>query len=456
MGWILPEPMTTAVLRKLVAMLMAVVVVISLVLWFLTRETFPDVLRIATGAEGGLFYQVGLILESHLEARTGSDVQVLASRGSVENRELLLRSEADLAILQGGAIELDGLAVLAPIYREVAHVVVRRDGGVTALGDLAGRRVVIGPRGSGMRETAQTILQHYRIELTPVEPTHSYFRELLDDPTLDAAIVTTGLLNPDLGSVLATGEYDLIPILDAEALAIRHRHFTPDKIPRGFYSEGPAVPPVDVPTVATVSFAAARAGVSDLIVRATLEAIYEGDLGYRIPTAIRRQDAAHWQDFPIHPASRSYFQPYSGLEVLANFMESLAALKELVFAFAACLYLLWAHWQRGKQREREKAIQADKDRLDVFLDRTMEIERAQIDIEDPTRLKDCLDQVTAIKLQALEELTHEELRGDVTFSIFLQQCGDLARKIQAKIQICEAPEPSQAGEPGTLDWPQQS
>ena len=250
MSWILPEPITTAMLRKLIAIVMAMVVVISLALWVLTRETFPDVLRIATAAKGGLYYQVGLILEPHLEARTGSDVRVLASRGSVENRELLLRGEADLAILQGGAIELDGLAVLAPIYRDFAHIIARRDGGITALGDLAGRRVVIGPQGSGMRETARTILEHYRIELTPVEPTHSYFRELLDDRTLDAAIVTTGLLNPDLGSVLATGEYDLIPILDADALSIRHRHFTPDKIPRGFYSEGPPVPPATVGTAA--------------------------------------------------------------------------------------------------------------------------------------------------------------------------------------------------------------
>lgn len=291
-----------------------------------------------------------------------------------------------------------------------------------------------------MRTTARAILRHYRVEPAPVEPV-SYFGDLLDDGTLDAAIVTTGLLNPDLGRLLATGEYDLIPILDADALSIRHRHFTPVTIPRGFYLEGPAVPPADVPTVATTSFMAARAGFSDLIVEATLDALYEGDLQRQVPTAMSRQDAARWQDFPIHPASRSYFQPYGGLEILANFMESLAALKELVFALAACLYLLWAQWQRGKRRELKKAFQVDKDRLDVFLNRTMEIERAQVEVEDPAQLECYLDQVTAIKLQALDELTHEELRGDMTFAIFLQQCADLARKIQAKIEICQAASP---------------
>lgn len=99
--------MTTALLRKLVAIMMVVVVIASLALWLLTRETYPDVLRIATAAEGGLYYQVGTILEPHLEERSGRDVQVLISRGSVENRELLLRGETDLAIMQGGAVDLE-------------------------------------------------------------------------------------------------------------------------------------------------------------------------------------------------------------------------------------------------------------------------------------------------------------------------------------------------------------
>ena len=37
------------------------------------------------------------------------------------------------------------------------------------------------------------------------------------------------------------------------------------------------------------------------------------------------------------------------------------------------------------------------------------------------------------KLRAIEELTHEDLRADTSFSIFLQQCANLTRKIQSKI-----------------------
>ncbi|MEC9001835.1 MAG: hypothetical protein VX644_00560, partial [Planctomycetota bacterium] len=52
-------------------------------------------------------------------------------------------------------------------------------------------------------------------------------------------------------------------------------------------------------------------------------------------------------------------------------------------------------------------------------------------------LQDFLDEVTAIKLQALRELTEEGLRGDQSFSIFLDQCAGLRNKIQLKILSCQ-------------------
>ena len=43
------------------------------------------------------------------------------------------------------------------------------------------------------------------------------------------------------------------------------------------------------------------------------------------------------------------------------------------------------------------------------------------------------DQVALLKLEALEKLTHEDLRGNRMFLIFLTQCANLISKIQAKL-----------------------
>jgi hypothetical protein len=52
---------------------------------------------------------------------------------------------------------------------------------------------------------------------------------------------------------------------------------------------------------------------------------------------------------------------------------------------------------------------------------------------DVDELQEDLDKVTAIKLEALQELTEAEMRCDLAFSIFLDQCASLINKTQLKI-----------------------
>ena len=84
-------------------------------------------------------------------------------------------------------------------------------------------------------------------------------------------------------------------------------------------------------------------------------------------------------------------------------------------------------------------MQMQKDHLDSFLEKTLEIERAQMDTVNVDELQGFLDQVTEIKLEALTQLTHEELRSDQAFSIFILQCGNLISNIQMKILNCPSP-----------------
>jgi len=61
---------------------------------------------------------------------------------------------------------------------------------------------------------------------------------------------------------------------------------------------------------------------------------------------------------------------------------------------------------------------------------------------DPVRLREFLDEVTRIKLRALQEFTEEELRGDTAFSIFLMQCSSLISRLQLNILVgTERPAP---------------
>lgn len=86
---------------------------------------------------------------------------------------------------------------------------------------------------------------------------------------------------------------------------------------------------------------------------------------------------------------------------------------------------------------REKADQAAADALDVYLEKTVAIERDQLAAQTRPELETLLVQVTQVKLEALARLSSESLRSDRRFLIFLTQCGSVAREIQAKMAMIE-------------------
>ena len=422
-------------IRRGVGWTMAVVFVLSLVGWIFTRDRLPREIRIATAARGGLYYKVADAVAPHLREETARSVTLLETEGTADNRDRLLNGSADLAVLQAGAVPMDDLVALAPLYHDVVVVAVRKDRGIECFRDLADRHMAVGRPDSGMHASAWALLDHYDIEVGLPRQAERYFLDLLTDESLDAAIITTGLINPDLEKLLASGFFKIIGVHEANAFCLRHPSFARVTIPCGLYGHGPALPADPIETVATTAFLAAREGVSSKLVTATLDSLYTTDLRSTLPTLMTPAQALAWPTEPMHPAARKYLDPYGGMDTLASFMESLAAGKELLFALVAGLYLLWDRYRRIKERENSREFQVMKDRLDALLADTARIEQAQMETIDARMLKDYLDEVTRIKLRALDELTHEDLRGDRMFLIFLMQCGNVINKIQAKISL---------------------
>ena len=101
------------------------------------------------------------------------------------------------------------------------------------------------------------------------------------------------------------------------------------------------------------------------------------------------------------------------------------ATKELLFSLASGICSIGLRWRRMEERELQEMMEHSMNALDRSLNQTVQIERAQIKPSDVKSIKGYLSAVTEIKLKALQELTEEELRGDQTFSIFLDQCSNL-------------------------------
>ena len=144
------------------------------------------------------------------------------------------------------------------------------------------------------------------------------------------------------------------------------------------------------------------------------------------------------------PTAQRYFNPEDNLGEMVSVMESMVATKELLFAIGAGIYLLWIRWRRLKEKELQEIVHRQKEHLDEFLMETLRIEKEQMQTDDLDKLQGYLESVTKIKLQALKELTEEDLRGNQEFSIFLDQCSYLISRIQMKrfsLQSSEANSP---------------
>ena len=64
----------------------------------------PRQLRIATGSASGAYHAFGQHFASELQ-RSGIELEIVATAGSLENLDLLEAGEVDLALVQAGAVE---------------------------------------------------------------------------------------------------------------------------------------------------------------------------------------------------------------------------------------------------------------------------------------------------------------------------------------------------------------
>jgi len=413
--------------------LMAAVLIFSISLFYATRDAIPNRLVLFTGQPGGFYHQVGSHLTKAWEEATQRKLDVQSSSGSRENFQALSSAKADLALIQGGVEDLSELSIIAPLSHDLVHVIVRKDASIDRIQDLKGHTIAVGMPNSGMASSAEKLLQFYGLNEQNTQWTYRYFTQMKEDASIDAAVVTAGILNADLSLLLGSGDYRILPMEYAPAFCEKNAYYFPALIHKGLYRLGDDFLQKDIPTVATTALLVATKSISPKVIDQLLITLFEESGGLDSPVMLNAEEVREQQDLKLHPRAMQYFHPADQIGYMANVMESLAALKELAVAFVAGLYLLWDRWRRQQQKALARQLSKEKEKLDVLLAQTVDIERQYASADAMSDLQGMLRQVMQIKIQALEELTHEQLRGDRVFLIFMTQCSNLIDSIQSKM-----------------------
>ena len=270
----------------------------------------PDDLAIATGTPGGTYTILGSRLARILDTLPEgliSHARAIQTAGSIQNVDLLIRGDADIGLsprttLVGVSPEQRSqLRVLADLYHDVVHVLVRKDADVRRLRDLAGKKVYVGRDGSGMVPVAVEILNTIGVEVTETTragTTGDGFGEAsrkLQQAILDAAFVFGGMPTEAVSTAMESGCCELLD-LEAEMHTLKEIESFEDTysdatIPAFFYANQDD----PIRTISTTAHLISRADLPDALAAQVVDALYDNirdllrahtraeDIEFRIP-----------------------------------------------------------------------------------------------------------------------------------------------------------------------------
>jgi TRAP transporter TAXI family solute receptor len=287
--------------------------------------------RLVSGFPGAGFYPLGAALaQGYEQVLPGIRIDVRGGTGSVGNAQALQRGEADIGfvfadvayVAHKGALDeqripfgnLRGIAVL-----QVAalHVAVRAGLDARDIGALRGRRVAIGPAGSGTALIAQMVMRAYGVEPSEFEAETMPFYEAprkLADGTLDAAFVTAAYPADSVTAALESGGSLLNidgPAIDR--LRTEYPFFRLVSIPKDAYPSQDA----RIRTIGLENLLVCRSDLPDGLVYDLTRGLFEAASRLSSPPHVLRQlnlEQAPATPIPLHPgAARLYRERRLGL-----------------------------------------------------------------------------------------------------------------------------------------------
>lgn len=270
------------------AVSLSVILVFSLgvlfaVFWFFYSAP-PSTITMTTGPEDSVS-QVNAERYARILARNGVKLNILPSGGSLENLRRLTdpKFRVDVGFVQGGlskGLNIDKLVSLGSVYYQPLLIFYRSASPLDLLSQLNGRRISIGPEGSGTRSLALVLLKANGIE--PGGAT-----QLRD---LDAEDAETALLNGTIDAAFMMGDASsrevmrtllrapgvrLYDFTQADGYTRRISYLNKLGLPKGSLDLGKDLPRQDVhligPTVELVARAELHPALSDLLLEAAQE-----------------------------------------------------------------------------------------------------------------------------------------------------------------------------------------
>lgn len=225
----------------------------------------PNTFTFSAGAEGGAYYRYALQYKEIL-ARDGITLQVTRSTGSLQNLERVRSAtpQASAGFVQGGTTlpdDSNSLLSLGRMYYELVWVFHRLPAETSQITQLRGKRIAVGPNGSGTNHLVMQLLRLNRINADNSNLQEMSAKAALDRLNageLDAAFLVAGADAENLQQPLHSKDIRLMSMSQADAYAMRLAHIARITLHQGVVDFPENIPPYDVKMIGAGALVAVR------------------------------------------------------------------------------------------------------------------------------------------------------------------------------------------------------
>ena len=279
-----------------------------------------------TGAYFPMAGAISRIAWKHLKD-DGIKVTAESSGASVANAKLIGQGDTDFAILQNDIASyahngkkgmfdtpIKNLLGVCTLFPEHVQLVARKDSNIKSVADLKGKKVAIGPVGSGTAENAKQILEAWGLSVNDLakgeQLTASQSADYIKDGRLDAAFFTVAVGAAVIMDTALIVDTNIVPIEGAnvDKLIKKYPFYAKQIVPGGLYKGNDK----DVNTVSVMAMLSARADLEQDIVYAIVNAMYSDLEQLRKAhdkfKGIKMENGLVGMGIPLHPGAEKYFK----------------------------------------------------------------------------------------------------------------------------------------------------
>jgi TRAP-type uncharacterized transport system substrate-binding protein len=312
---------------RLIAGLAALALVMGaawLVLEYLVPSP-PFRVTIATGRKGTTFDYFGERYRARF-ARAGIELNVQETAGALANFKLLQdrNSNVQIAFSTGGisnSAQAPDLRSMGLIFNVPFWVFYPSSQSLDSLTQLKGKRIAVGPEGSGARYTAERILTRAKIDAktsTLVPLAGDAAVEALNKGTVDAALLVGGSDAPSVESLLNNPNIRPMNFSSADAFTRVFPDVVRLVLPKGVIQFDPPSPPNDVTMVGTTAKVLIRDDLHPAIVQLLAQTLKEEHSGAGLFQRTGEFPATDDPEYALSSVAAEYYR--NGPSLLAKYL----------------------------------------------------------------------------------------------------------------------------------------